>query len=304
MSKNFMDLKEALGSIFDLYVYVNGKFERCYDAKISAWDHGFMYGDAVFDTARFYNGRVFRLDEHIDRLYDSLKGIWLEIPLTRDELKNVVLETIRKNNLRDGQIRVIVSRGVGLPGLDPRRVKMTSIVVYATPLPPLLGTKPVRLLVSSVRKKSPVSMDSKIKCTNYLDSILAKIQSVVAGFDDAIMLDPTGLVAECSGENIFIVRKHKLYTPSSTACLEGITRETVIMLAKILGYEVQEKDITVQELYRADEIFLTGTAAEIVPVSEIDGRKIGVGAPGPITKKIVDAFRKCVKEEYLTPVYE
>jgi len=298
-------LKEILSDLYDLYVYIDGIFVKGEDAKISVWDHGFLYGDGVFEGIRAYDGMIFKLDNHIDRLFDSMKAIGIEnFPLSKDELKKAVIETLRKNSLRDAHIRIIVTRGTGRPGLDPRRSVRPSVIIMTYPFPPWLGVKPLRVLTASIRRKSPYSIDAKIKSLNYLDNVLAKLQAVSAGFDEALMLSLDGCVAEGTGENIFIVKGEKLYTPPPIAALHGITRATVMELANKMGFETIEKNLTLQEIYTADEIFLTGSGAEIVPVKEIDGRKIGTKAPGPITHKIIETYKKYVRTKYTTPIYE
>lgn len=297
-------LKEVVKELHDLYVYIDGRFVKGDEAKVSVWDHAFLYGDGVFEGIREYDGRIFKLDEHIDRLFDSAKGIGIRVPLTKEEVKKVVVETVRRNGLRDAHIRPIVARGVGAPGLDPNRCPRASLIVMAYPFPPILGEKPVKLLTSSVKRKSPHSVDSKIKSLNYLDNILAKMQSSAVGCDDAIMLDVNGLVAEGTGENIFFVKNGVIYTPTTVAALHGITRATIMEIAADLGYKTVEKDITIQELYSADEVFLTGTGAEVTAVGEIDGRRIGSEAPGVITKKIREEYFNYVRSRYVTSVYK
>jgi len=296
--------EEILKNLYTLYIYIDGKFLAGGDAKICAWDHALLYGDGIFEGIRAYNGYVFKLDEHINRLYDSANAIVLKIPLSKVELKTVVLETLRRNNLRDAHIRTIVTRGAGKPGLDPKRSPRASVVVSAYPFPPQLGGKPVRLITASNRRKSPYAVDSKIKSLNYLDNILAKIQASAMGADDAIMLDINGCIAEATGENIFVIKDRKLYTPPPTACLPGITRSTVIDLAIELDYEFYERNLTPGDLYTADEIFLTGTGAEVVPVGQVDGRNISNGTPGTITSAISIAYKEYVTMEKLTPIYE
>jgi branched-chain amino acid aminotransferase len=296
-------LQEGLEGHYELLVYVDGRFVTGEDAKISIWDHALLYGDGIFEGIRAYDGNVFKLDEHIDRLFNSAKALALTVPLTKHQMKTVVLETLKRNKLTDAHIRTIVTRGAGKPGLDPKRSVRPSVVVSAYPFPPMLGARPVRLVTASVRRKSPHAVDSKIKSLNYLDNILAKIQASVAGADDAIMLDTNGCVAEGTGENVFVVKDDAIHTPSTTACLAGITRATVMDLAAGLGYSVREQSLTLGDLYIADEIFLTGTGAEIVPVGQVDGREIGAESPGPVTVRINDAYQAYVREEGLTPIY-
>jgi branched-chain amino acid aminotransferase len=294
---------ELLGKLYDLDIYVNGEFAKGSEARISVWDHGLLYGDGIFEGIRAYNGGVFKLSEHLDRLFDSAQAIGLKLQLSRDDLREIVLETLRRNQLADAHIRIIVTRGVGPPGLDPRICKQPSVIVMAYPFPPLLGCDPVRVISSSIRRKSPYAVDARIKSLNYLDNILAKMQAVVAGVDDALMLDMNGWVAEASGANLFCIKNEVVSTPLLTASLPGITRATVIDLLRDMGYAVQERPITLGDLYVADEIFLTGTAAEVVPVGEVDGRTIHGGRIGEITAKLIEKYKVCVTQEaFVTPV--
>lgn len=295
---------EAAGELSDRYVFIDGRFVKGRDASILVWDRGLLYGDGVFEGIRVYSGRIFKLREHIDRLYDSAKAIGMEnIPLTKDEMCEAVVRTVRINELRDAHVRVVVTRGVGRLGLDPRGAVRPTVIIMAYPYPPLLGEKPARLITSSIRKKSPHSIDAKIKSLNYLENILAKLQAVAAGMDDAIIMDMAGAIAEGTGENIFVVKDGVISTPRTIACLHGVTRATVMELAERMGLKVVERDITVQELYTADEIFLAGTAAGIHPVAEVDGRRIGREVPGPITRRIREAYERCVVEEHVIDVY-
>ncbi|MEM1584614.1 MAG: branched-chain-amino-acid transaminase [Nitrososphaerota archaeon] len=280
-----------------MLVYIDGEFVPRSQAKVSVFDHGLLYGDGVFEGIRSYNGVVFRLIEHIDRLYDSAKTIMLDIPITKQEMVNVVLETLRKNKLKDAYIRLVVTRGVGDLGLDPRKCSKPSIIVIAQPMEPLLGKevkeKGVRLVISSVRRDRVDATTHQAKTLNYLNSILAKVDAINAGVDDAILLDERGFVSEASAANLFIVKSDVIATPPQTAgILPGITRATVIELAKKIGYSVEERDITPHELLTADEVFLTGTAAEIVPVVEVNRRKIGDGKLGPVTRRLIEEFEK------------
>jgi branched-chain amino acid aminotransferase len=213
-------------------VFLDGKFVKGEDAKISIWDHALLYGDAVYDTARLYDGQIFKLREHIDRLFDSAKGLAIVPPLDKEELAKIVMDVVKKNAIRNAQIRMILTRGEGPPGLSPSLCKKPSLIVSAVEVPAMLGSGSVRLMISSVRKKSPVSIDSKIKTINYVDSILAKIQSRAANYDDAIMLDPSGYVAEATGANIFYVKNYRLFSPTTVSALAGITRETIIELGQ------------------------------------------------------------------------
>ena len=274
-------------------VYINGDFVPESEAKISVFAHGFLYGDGVFEGIRAYKGVVFKLREHIERLYDSAKFLKIEIPMSKEELIEAILETIRKNGLKDCYIRVIVTRGIGDLGLDPRRCGKPSIIIIAKPMAPLLGKKAVSLIISSVKRDGVDATNHQAKSLNYLNSILAKLEAINAGADDAVMLDNRGFISEATGENIFIVKDGKIMTPPpASGVLLGITRNYIIELARKLGYEVMERELTPFELITADEVFLTGTAAEIVPVESVNGRKIGARVPGPITERLIEEFEK------------
>ena len=274
-------------------VYINGELVPESEAKISVFDHGLLYGDGVFEGIRAYRGVVFKLREHIERLYDSAKFLRIEIPMSREELMEAILETVRRNGLSDCYIRVVVTRGVGDLGLDPRKCEKPSIIIIARPMAPLLGKRVVSLIISSVRRDGVDATNHQAKSLNYLNNILAKLEAINAGADDAVMLDSRGFVSEATGENIFIVKDGRIMTPPPTSgILSGITRDCVIELARRLGYEVVERELTPFELLTADEVFLTGTAAEIVPVESVNGRKIGERVPGPITERLIREFEK------------
>ena len=274
-------------------IYIDGNLVPESEAKISVLDHGLLYGDGIFEGIRAYKGVVFKLREHIERLYDSAKFLKIEIPLSKEELIEAILETIRKNGLTDCYIRVVVTRGVGDLGLDPRKCSKPSIIIIAKPMGPLLGKKTVSLIISSVRRDGVDATNHQAKSLNYLNSILAKLEAISAGADDAIMLDNRGFVSEATGENVFIVKNGKITTPPPTSgVLLGITRNCIIELARKLGYEVMERELTPFELITADEVFLTGTAAEIVPVESVNGRKIGTRVPGPVTERLIKEFEK------------
>jgi len=293
----------------ELLVYIDGEYYPKSQAKISVYDHGLLYGDGVFEGIRAYNGVVFKLKEHIDRLYRSAHAIMLQIPITKEEMINIVLETLRKNNLKDAYIRLVVTRGVGDLGLDPRKCSKPTIIVITDTIAlhkSEAKEKGITAMLTWV-KRDPVDATShEIKSLNYLNSILAKIEANINGVDEAICLDKNGFVCEGVAENIFIVKNGRIYTPPSyTGALPGITAETVKELAKSLGYEVLEKNITPYELFTADEVFFTGTAAEIIPVREINKRQIGNGKPGPITKRLMEEFSKLVQDpRYGTPIYQ
>jgi branched-chain amino acid aminotransferase len=284
----------------ELLVYIDGKYFPKSQAKISVYDHGLLYGDGVFEGIRAYNGVVFRLKEHIDRLYRSAHTIMLQIPVTKEEMIKIVLETLRKNNLKDSYIRLVVTRGLGDLGLNPKKCPKPTIIVIADTIALHKGEakeKGVTAMLSWVKRDPVDATTHEIKSLNYLNSILAKIEANISGVDEAICLDKNGFICEGVAENIFIVKKGKIFTPPSyTGALPGITAEAVMQLARKLGYEVIEKNITPYELFNAEEVFFTGTAAEIVPVREINKRTINNGVPGPITKKLMEAFAKMVQD--------
>ena len=279
----------------ELHVYIDGKFYPKSEAKISVYDHGLLYGDGVFEGIRAYNGIVFHLKEHIDRLYRSAHPIFLEIPLTKAELTEALLETLRKNNLKDAYIRLVVTRGVGDLGLDPRRCPKPTVIIITEPTlvlhSPEKLEKGISTVITWVRRNSVDAATHELKSLNYLNSILGKIEANNSGVDEAICLDKAGFVCEGVGENIFIVRDGKLLTPPlSSGALDGITRAFVIELAEKMGIEVIERNITPNELFTADEAFFTGTAAEVAPIHDVNGRVIGAGKQGPVTKRIMQKF--------------
>ena len=282
----------------ELLVYVDGSYYPKSQAKISVFDHGLLYGDGIFEGIRAYNGSVFKLKEHIDRLYRSAHMIMLEIPMAKEQMIQAVLETLRKNSLKDSYIRLIVTRGVGDLGLNPKKCAKPTIIIITDTITlhkVEAKEKGVTAMLSWV-KRDPVDATShEIKSLNYLNSILAKIEANIAGVDEAICLDKNGFVCEGVAENMFMVKNGKLFTPPSyTGALQGITAEEVMRLARRLGYDVEEKNITPYELFNAEEAFFTGTAAEIIPVREINKRTIDSGKPGPITKKLMAEFSKVV----------
>jgi branched-chain amino acid aminotransferase len=293
----------------ELFVYIDGEYYPKSQAKISVYDHGLLYGDGVFEGIRAYNGIVFKLKEHIDRLYRSAHTIMLQIPVTKEEMIKIVLETLRKNNLKDAYIRLVVTRGIGDLGLDPTKCPKPSIIVITDTIK-LHKTeakeKGVTAMLSWVKRDPVDATTHEIKSLNYLNSIMAKIEANISGVDEAICLDKNGFVCEGVAENIFIIKNEKIFTPPSyTGALPGITAASVIKLARKLGYEVIEKNITPYELFTAEEIFFTGTAAEIVPVREINKRVIGDGKLGPITKRLMEEFMKLVQDpQEGVPIYE
>jgi branched-chain amino acid aminotransferase len=283
-------------------VYLNGKLLDKKDAKISVFDHGFLYGDGVFEGIRAYNCLVFKLKEHVDRLFESAHSIMLNIPLTKKELMNAVIKTLKANRLKDAYIRVVVSRGEGDLGLDPRKCIGNETVVIITDkialYPKELYQKGMEIITVPTVRNIPEGLNPQIKSLNYLNNILAKIEAINAGFQEALMLDHLGYVTECTGDNIFVVKKNQLYTPPQCmGTLRGITRDTVLDIAKKLKIPTHEHVLTRHELYISEECFLTGTAAEIVPVVKVDGRKIGEGKPGKITKLIMREFKKLTKKD-------
>ncbi len=285
----------------ELLVYIDGKFYPKSEAKISVYDHGLLYGDGVFEGIRVYNGVIFKLKEHLDRLFRSAHLIMLKIPMSKEEITKNIIETLKKNNLRDAYIRLVITRGIGDLGLDPAKCPKPTVIIITEPLievhKPEAKERGVSAIISWVKRDSVDATSHEIKSLNYLNSILAKIEANNAGVDEAICLDQRGFVCEGAAENLFIVKNGKIYTPPlTTGALAGITRNFVMELAKKLGYTVIEKDITPSELLTADEVFFTGTAVEITPVREINKRIIGDGKPGPITRHLMEEFKKAVRE--------
>lgn len=277
----------------ELLIYSNGKYVPKSQATTSLYDHGFLYGDGVFEGIRAYNGRVFKLDEHIDRLYDSAKAIALKIPMSKEEMKEAILETLRKNNLTDAYIRPIVSRGVGDLGLDPRKCPTPNIYIISQEWGAMYGDlyeTGLTAITVAIRRNAPDALSPNIKSMNYLNNILAKIEANEKGGDEAIFLDNNGYISEGSGDNIFVIKNGKVVTPPTINNLKGITRAAAIDILKDMDYSITEVNIGMFDLYTADEIFVTGTAAESAPITKVDGRVIGDGKPGPITKKMIAAF--------------
>jgi len=283
-------------------IYINGKLVEKQDAKISVFDHGLLYGDGVFEGIRAYNKLVFKLKEHIDRLYESAHTIMLDIPMTKSQMIKSVIDTIRANKLEDAYIRLIITRGEGDLGLDPRKCKGNATVIIIVDkialYPDSLYKRGLEIVTVPTFRNLPEALNPQLKTLNYLNNILAKIEAINAGAEEAIMLDHLGYVAECTGDNIFIVRKNHIYTPPQCmGTLRGITRDTVLDIASKMKIAVHEHVLTRHEVYISDECFLTGTAAEIIPVVKVDGRRIGDGKPGEITKKLTDQFKKLTKTE-------
>ena len=276
-------------------IYIDGKYYSEQNAKISVFDHGLLYGDGIFEGIRAYHGRVFKLKEHIDRLFCSAKAILLAVPMPRAEVMRAVVETCRRNKICDGYIRLLVTRGVGGLGLNPNKCKRPSIIVIADKIqlyPPELYERGLEIITVATVRNLHSALNPAIKSLNYLNNILAKIEANNGGCEEAIMLNAEGFVAECTGDNIFIVKGDQLLTPPlSAGALYGITRRVVLDLAKDVGMCGAESNLTRYDLFNADECFLTGTGAELIPVVKIDGRVVGTGKPGPITKAFVEKYR-------------
>jgi len=290
-----------------LLIYFNGKLIPEEEAKVSIFDHGLLYGDGVFEGIRGYNGRIFKLDEHLLRLYASAKAIMLDVPLGFSELKDAIIQTVRANKLRDSYIRVVVTRGVGDLGLDPKKCKVPTLFIIAGKIelyPAEIYEKGLDVVTVATRRNFTEAVNPAIKSLNYLNNIMAKIEANNAGASEGLMLNYEGYVSECTGENIFVVSRGSLVTPPiSAGVLGGITRNTVIEIADGIGLDVKEKDMTRYDIFTAEECFLTGTAAEIVPVISLDGRVIGTGKPGEITNRIRKEYSLLTMSEGV-PVYE
>lgn len=283
-----------------LLIYFNGEFVPKHEARTSIYDHGFLYGDGVFEGIRAYNGRVFKLEEHVDRLYDSAKAIDLKVPLSKEEMISAIIETLKKNNLKDAYIRPIVTRGDGDLGLDPRKCPKPNIFIITESWGAMYGDlyeKGLTAITVGVRRNAPEALPPNIKSMNYLNNILAKIEANYKGGDEAIMFDVNGNISEGSGDNIFVVKNGKIVTPPALNNLRGITRASAIELARKDGIEVSETNIGLFDIYTADEVFVTGTAAEVAPVTKIDGRLIDDGTPGPVTKQLMVAFKELTMTE-------
>ncbi len=282
-------------------VYINGKLFDKADARISVYDHGLLYGDGVFEGIRIYAGRVFRLREHLERLYESARDIALEIPLSLEQMTEAVLHTVQVNGKKEGYIRLIVTRGAGSLGLDPRKTTDPQVIVIVDDIslyPPELYENGLDVITSSYIRNHPNALEPRIKSLNYLNNILAKMEAVRAGCLEAIMLNVHGEVAEATADNVFLVKRGVLKTPPTHAgILEGITRNFVLELAEAAGVPAQQVTLTRHDVYSADECFLTGTGAEIIPVVKCDGRVLGTGKPGPITRRLRERFHQAVREE-------
>ena len=282
-----------------MLIYLDGEFVPKEKAVVSVFDHGLLYGDGIFEGIRAYHGRVFRLDEHLDRFYDGARAICLEIPVSKEEMQEIVLETLRRNGLQDAYIRLVVTRGPGDLGLDPRKCPKPFIFCIAATIvlyPDELYEKGLSIISVSTRRNIPTACIPRVKSLNYLNNIYAKMEANLAGMPEAIMLNNEGYVAEATGDNIFIVKKGVLITPPSSAgILEGVTRNAVMDLVSRKGITVEDKLFTMFDVYTADEVFLTGTAAEIIPCINVDGRIIGGGKPGDMTRELIAAFHELTR---------
>jgi len=280
-------------------VYISGKLVPAEQAAVSVFDHGLLYGDGVFEGLRSYSGKVFRLAEHVERLYDSARAIRLDIPLSRDAMAAAINQTVAANGIQDGYIRAVVTRGAGTLGLDPNRCSNPQVIIIAdtiTLYPKEFYDNGLELITSSVIRNHPAALSPRIKSLNYLNNILAKIEGLKAGCVEALMLNHKGEVAECTGDNIFLVKHGRLSTPPLDAgILEGVTRNAVLEIAREAGMAVAEAPLTKHDVYIADECFLTGTAAEVVPVVKVDDRPIGSGKPGPVTRDLTARFHRLVR---------
>ena len=290
-----------------MLIYFNGKLIPKEEAKVSVYDHGLLYGDGVFEGIRSYNGKVFRLEQHLDRLYNSAQTIALKIPLPKDEMGKAVLKTLRANKLRDAYIRLVVTRGIGDLGLDPRKCPKPTIFIITDKIvlyPEEFYRNGLEVIVTKTKRNIKEALNPEIKSLNYLNNILARIEVNKAGMAEGIMTNVEGYVAEATADNIFIVRNEEVITPpTEMGALRGITRDAVLKIAESFGIKTHELPFTVKELYEANECFLTGTAAEVIPVVKVDGKNIGNGKPGEITLKLREGFKKLTQREG-TPIYK
>lgn len=291
----------------NLKIYIDGSFYDQAEAKISVFDHGLLYGDGVFEGIRFYNDRVFRLDEHIDRLWDSARAIAMDVPMSKSEVIAATLETIRQNELHDGYIRLVVTRGVGSLGLSPDSCRRPSIIIIAATIalyPEDLYHKGLTMVTCSTRRTPPAALSPRVKSLNYLSNILAKLEAQNAGAGEGLMLNEQGYVTECTGDNIFVVKKGEISTPPlNSGILAGVTRAVVFELAEKLHIRTVERDLIRHDIYIADECFLTGTAAEVIPAVQLDRRLIGNGQPGAVTLRLIESFRELTRATG-TPIYQ
>lgn len=284
-----------------MQIYIDGKWLPRESATISVFDHGLLYGDGIFEGIRVYNRRIFRLGAHVDRLYASARALALEVPLSRAEMIETVREAVRRNRTADGYIRLVVTRGTGDLGIDPRKCPRATVIVIVTGIevyPPDLYTRGIKVITAATRQVSHDSFDARIKSLNYLKNVLAKIDAYQAEAQEAILLNAAGYIAECTADNLFVVRDGRVLTPSpQDGALEGVTRGAILELAAAAGIAGSEARLTRYDVYVADECFVTGTGAEIMPVTIADGRTIGDGHPGPITRRLTDAFHDLVRTE-------
>src|SRR5690348_4692792 len=298
--------RKTAASPKELKIFIDGKFYSESNAKVSVFDHGLLYGDGVFEGIRFYNGRVFRLEEHLERLWDSARSICLEVPMSMPAMTEALLETIRQNDMRDGYIRLIVTRGVGNLGLNPAQCKKPSVIIIAAAIalyPKEMYERGLTVVTCATRRTNPSALNPAVKSLNYLNNVMARIEANQANADEGLMLNDEGNIAECTADNVFIIKRGHIVTPPITAgALRGITRGVVFEIAAETGIKVTEADITRHEMFIADEAFLTGTAAEIIPLVKADGRPIGTGKPGPITTRMISRFREITRETG-TPIY-
>ena len=278
-------------------IYVSGRFCSDEEATINVLDHGLLYGDGVFEGIRAYNGRVFKLDRHLERLFESARALRLTLPLTRDGFERIVLDTCRRNEIVDGYIRLVVTRGRGGLGIDPASCLNPEVIVIARPIPSFYRepARGITLVTSSLRRPSPDSLSPSIKSLNYVNNVLARMEATEHGADEALLLDANGYVAEATADNLFIVTRRGLATPRTATNLDGITRETVLDIATELGLPCEERPFSLFEVWTAREVFVCGTGAEIVPVVSVDGRSIGTGDVGPTTQRIVEAYAQLVR---------
>lgn len=291
----------------ELIIYLDGEYVKKSEAKVSVFDQGILYGDGVFEGIRVYNSRVFKCKEHVDRIFNAAKAIMLDVPLSKEEFTEAILETCRRNEIKEGYIRPVITRGVGNLGLSPKNSKKATVFIIASTIsiyPEEMYEKGMPIVTAAQRRNKATIVDPQIKSLNYLNNILAKIEANRAGVPEALMLNHDGIVAECTGDNIFIIKDGVIYTPPiHVGILDGITRRTVIDLAEEMNYKVVEKEFTLFNVYCADECFLTGTAAEVVAVTSVDERVIGTGVPGEITKKLMNAFHSYTQEQG-APIYQ
>ncbi len=287
-------------------IFIDGRFYSEKNAKVSVFDHGLLYGDGVFEGIRVYGGRIFKLDEHLDRLCASARAILLKVPLSREAMTQATVKTCRLNKLKDGYIRLVVTRGVGYLGLSPYKCKAPSVIIIAATIelyPEEVYRKGMKLVTVGTMRTPPASLSPSIKSLNYLNNIMAKVEAIQAGGDEGLMLNAQGHIAECTGDNIFILRRGVLLTPPiSAGALCGITRQVAMELAAQAGLPTREENLTRYDLFNAEECFLTGTAAEVVPVAWIDGRPIGNGQPGPVTRDLMQRYRDLTAREG-APIY-